>query len=556
MISILINWLFIIVICYSLGLVFNKLFKADLSFSLTIILGIIGITTLANLVAFIAPINFLFLTSIIIIFFLFIVFNSKHFSSNLKSQLAIFKNKTNLFTIVLSSLVFAIYSSGFSNINDDGLYYTQTIMWLNQHGLVHGLSNLHLSLGLCSSWHVFQTIFTFPNLINLNDVNGLLLLVFTLFIIEKNETEQNAFTNYLQYLLVLAVSIPFFSAPNPDFAIIILSAIAIQLFISNKNYSLIIVLAAFCFSIKISAIITSFLAIYLLLKYREIYKSKQLLILAVAIVFIHIAKNIYQTAYPLYPYKIASFNFDWKTPESILSFFTDGVKTWAYSDKFKPTDIEQIKDINQWQVAKNLLFRTGSKGIINQIILLSFLLSNTLVAYFYFKKKLEQKVIAMHILTCLSLVIWFVFAPQYRFAIPMLIYFLAFIVSLLYKEIIAKKFKINLWYFHVLSLLVFFTISLTGIKVNGNQTSSQIGTFNKIDAKQILIPKPEYSFKMDTIMVNEQSYFHAQGNRYCWNSPLPCMSKGYEKIIFENYHYRISLRGKNLNEGFKFIYYY
>jgi len=556
MISILIYWLFILVICYIQGLVFNNLFKANLSFSLTIILGIIGITTLANVVAFFAPINFLFLAAVIIISILFVVFNLKYFSTNFKNHLAIFKNKKNLVTILLSSLVFAIYSSGFSNINDDGLYYTQTIMWLNQHGLVHGLSNLHLSLGLCSSWHVFQTIFSLPNLINLNDVNGLLLLVFTLFILEKNETEQNAFTNYLQYILVLSISIPFFSAPNPDFAIIIFSAIAIQLFISNKNYPLIIVLAAFCFSIKISAIVTSLLAVYLLIKYKYIYKSKQILILAVAIVFIHITKNIYQTAYPLYPYKIISFNFDWKTPESILNFFTDGVKTWAYSDKFKPTDIEQIKETNQWQVAKNLLFRTGSKGLINKVILLSFLLSNALMAYFYFKKKLEQKIIAMHVITCLSLIIWFVFAPQYRFALPMLIYFLAFIISLFYKEILSQKFKINLWYFHVFLLSVFFTMSLTGIKVNGNQTSSQIGTFNKIDAQQIWVPKPEYSFKMDTIIVNGQTYFHAQGNRYCWNSPLPCMSKGYEKIIFENYHYRISLREININEGFKFIYYY
>lgn len=556
MISILIYWLFILVICYIQGLVFNKLFKANHSLSLTVVLGIIGITTLANLVAFFAPINFLFLATAIIISILFIVFNSKHFSSNLKSHLAIFKNKKNLFTIVLSSLVFAIYSSGFSNINDDGLYYTQTIMWLNQHGLVHGLSNLHLSLGLCSSWHVFQAIFTFPNLINLNDVNGLLLLVFTLFIIEKNEKEQNAVTNYLQYILVVAISIPFFSAPNPDFAIIIFSAMAIQLFISNKNYSFIVVLAAFCFSIKISAIITSLLVIYIVARFSSIYKQKILLQFALVIVGIHITKNIYQTAYPIYPYKIASFNFDWKTPESILSFFTDGVKTWAYSDKFKPTDIEQIKNTNQWQVAKNLLFRTGSKGLINKIILLSFLLSNVLVAYFYFKKKLKQKIIAMHLLTSLSLVIWFLFAPQYRFALPMLIYFLAFIISLIYKEILSQKFKINLWYFHIFLLLVFFTISITGIKVNGNQTSSQIGTFNKIDAQQIWVPKPEYSFKMDTIMVSGQTYFHAQGNRYCWNSPLPCMSKGYEKIIFENYHYRISLRGKNINEGFKFIYYY
>lgn len=556
MISILIYWLFILVTCYTQGLILNKLFKSNLSLSSTIILGIISITTLANVVAFFAPINLWFLALVIVFPMLIILAKLKDFIIIFKSHLDIFKYKKNVIIIVLSSLVFAIYSSGYSNINDDGLYYNQTIMWLNQYGLVHGLSNLHLSLGLCSSWHVFQAIFTFNNSMYFNDINGLLMLVFTLFIIEQSNNNKTAFWSYLQYLLVLLLSIPFFSAPNPDFAIIILSAISIHLFISNKNYPFIILLAAFCFSIKISAIITSLLAVYLLLKYWEIYQSKQLLILAVAIVCIHITKNIYQTAFPLYPYKIASFNYDWKTPESILNFFTDGVKTWAYSDKFKPTDIDQIKETNQWQVAKNLLFRTGSKGLINKAILFSFLLSNLLVAYFYFKKKLEQKIIAMHILTCLSLVIWFVFAPQYRFALPMLIYFLSFITSLIYTELLASKPPFNLRYIHLFLLSIFLTICITGLNIKASETSSQIGTFNKITPQQLLIPKPPYSFKMDTILVNKQPYFHAQGNRYCWNSPLPCMSEGYEKVIFENYHYRISLRGKDLNKGFKFIYYY
>lgn len=555
MISILIYWLLILAICYTTGLVLNKIFKTNLSLSLTIISGIIGLTTLANVVAFFAPINLWFLASVSVVFLLLISINLKDYNTSVKGHSAIFKNKKNAIIVALSSLVFAIYSSGNSNINDDGLYYTQTIMWLNQYGLIHGLSNLHLSLGLCSSWHVFQAIFTFSNS-HFNDVNGLLMVVFTFFIIEQSNNNKTTFWSYLQYLLVLLLSIPFFSAPNPDFAIIIISAISIQLFISNKNYPFIILIAAFCFSIKISAIITSLLAVYLLLKYWDIYQSKQLLFLAVAIVFIHITKNIYQTAYPLYPYKIVSLNFDWKTPENILNFFTDGVKTWAYSDKFKPNDIEQIKEINQWQMLKNLLFRTGSKGLINKAILFSFLLSNILVVYFYFNKKLEQNTIIMHFITCLSLIIWFAFAPQYRFALPMLIYFLSVIISLIYSELLASKFTINLRFIHIFLLLVFFTISITGLNIKANETSSQIGTFNKITPQQLLIPKPQYSFKMDTILVNNQPYFHAQGNRYCWNSPLPCMSEGYEKIIFENYRYRISLRGKGLNEGFKFIYYY
>jgi hypothetical protein len=555
MISILAYWLLILTICYSIGFGFSKFINAGTSFSLSIILGIISITFMANVLIFLAPINWIYFSGLIGSSILLIMKYKKEMLIHLANYIDIIKNKGNLLLISLSSIVFAIYSSGFSNINDDGLYYSQAIMWLNQYGLVHGLSNLHLSLGLCSSWHVFQAIFTFPNTTNFNDVNGLLMLVFTLFILEQNQKDKMAFWAYLQYILILLISIPFLSAPNPDFSIIIFSAITIQLFITKKNYSFILLLAAFCFSIKISAIITSLIAIYIVISFPNTIKSWRLIIFTALIVIIHISKNIYQTAYPLYPYKIAALNLTYKTPEPIINFFTDGVKAWAFSDKYKPKDVEQLRQIKQLDIIKNLLFRTGSKGLINKIILIAFLLSNLLIAYLHLKKRLEKKFLIMHIINCIGLVIWFIIAPQYRFALPMLVYFLSFIFYLFYQEIISLKLKINLYYLNLLILIGFFIVSFTGINIKANETSTQIGTFNKLTAKQLLIPQPAYTFKMDTILVNNQFYYHAQGNRYCWNSPLPCMSKGYEKIIFENYHYRISLRGKSLKEGFKFIYY-
>jgi hypothetical protein len=562
MIIILASWIFILVNCYLFGFVLNQLIFKQKAISVTVIIGIIAITILSNIASFFWPLDhsFLFNITFISCFYLVIYFKE------IKLQLLTIKKENisykNIVLLILSAVLFAAYSSGYSNINDDGLYYTQTIMWLREYGLVHGISNLHLSLGLSSSWHVFQAVFSFSNNTNLNDVNGFLMFVFTLFIIEKSNNKNINNLLYFQYFLVLLISIPFYSAPNPDFAIIVFTAIAIQLFltaINRDHYPVILLIAVFCFTVKISAIAVSVLAAYVLyklLKHASFKLQSKLYILLFLILAIHVSKNIYQTSYPLYPYKILSVNTDWKTPEAVVSYFTNGVKTWSYSNKSRPNEVNEIKDIGALQLIESLLFRSGTKGLINKVIFASFLLSILLVSYLWFKHKINQHTIILQVVTGVSLIIWFAFAPQYRFAMPMLIYYLAFIMYLIYSHLLRNYFKINLYFVHVSLLIILFIPTVFGLNISGNETSKQIGKFEKITPSQIIFPKDKYSFaKLDTIIVNNTPFYHVNGNTYCWNSPLPCMSKGYEKIIFENFKCRISLRGNSLSEGFKFISY-
>lgn len=562
MITILASWIFILVNCYLFGFALNQFIFKQKAFSVTVILGIIAITILSNISSFLRPLDhsFLFVITFMSCFYLI-----KYFK-DIKLQLLNIKNEfltiKNIVLIALSAVLFAAYSSGYSNINDDGLYYTQTIMWLREYGLVHGISNLHLSLGLSSSWHVFQAVFSFSNKVNLNDANGYLMLIFTLFVIEKSTNKNINYLLYFQYFLVLLISIPFYSAPNPDFAIIVFTAIALQLYISNKNTDhlpVILVIAVFCFTVKISAIAVSVLAIfviYKLIKQASFKLQSKLYILLLFMFVIQISKNIYQTSYPLYPYKILSVNTDWKTPEAVVNYFTNGVKTWSYSNKYKPNEVNEINGIGGLQLLESLLFRTGTKGLINKVIFTSFLLSIILVSYMWFKHKINQNTLILHLVTGISLIIWFAFAPQYRFAMPMLIYYLAFITYLIYYYLLRKYFKINLYFIHISVIVILFVPTIFGLNINGNETSKQIGQFEKLTPTQLIFPKDKYSFtKLDTILVNNSPFYHVNGNTYCWNSPLPCMSKGYEKIIFDNFKYKISLRGNSLGEGFKFISY-
>ena len=411
MIIILASWIFILVNCYLFGFALNQFIFKQKAISVTIIIGIVAITILSSIASFFWPLDRSFLFDITFIsgFYLVIYFKEiKLQLFNIKNEFLTFKN---IVILILSAVLFAAYSSGYSNINDDGLYYTQTIMWLREYGLVHGISNLHLSLGLSSSWHVFQAVFSFSDKVNLNDVNGFLMFVFTLFVIEKSTNKNINILLYFQYFLVLVISIPFYSAPNPDFAIIVFTAIAIQLFLTSKNryhYPVILLISVFCFTVKISAITVSVLAVFVLfklLKNTNFKLQSKLYILLFLLLSIHVSKNIYQTAYPLYPYKILSVNADWKTPEALVNYFTNGVKTWSYSNKYKPIEVNEIKDISALQLISNLLFRTGSKGLINKVIFSSFLLSILLVSYLWFKQKINHHNIILQVVIGISLIL-------------------------------------------------------------------------------------------------------------------------------------------------------
>jgi hypothetical protein len=319
---------------------------------------------------------------------------------------------------------------------------------------------------------------------------------------------------------------------------------------------LLIVLAAFCYSIKISAIAISILALFAVFQKKVIKQNKHLIILAILIIGISLLKNVYQTGYPFYPYKIFAFNVDWRTPESIIGFFTNGVKSWSFSNSLNPNEINQLQNISQWDLLKTLLTRPSSKGLINQIIGLTFIVSTFVVFYLFIKNKIQKNIFILQVIISLSLILWFLFAPQYRFALPMLLYFLALIIYLINKYWIMKFVKLKLHYFHIIILLIMLIPAFWSINIKVNSTSNQIGQFNKIDSKQLFIPKPQYTFeKIDTITINGNQYFHPQDNMYCWNVSLPCLSQGYDEIIYKNYGYRISLRTNSVNDGFKFIHY-
>jgi hypothetical protein len=96
-----------------------------------------------------------------------------------------------------------------------------------------------------------------------------------------------------------------------------------------------------------------------------------------------------------------------------------------------------------------------------------------------------------------------------------------------------------------------FFVGVFGINISSGSTSKEIGQIDKLSFERLIFPAKQYHFEdVDSILLNNNYYYHPSKNRYCWNVDLPCMSSGYERIISNYFHKKISQRTNNLGDGF------
>jgi hypothetical protein len=78
-----------------------------------------------------------------------------------------------------------------------------------------------------------------------------------------------------------------------------------------------------------------------------------------------------------------------------------------------------------------------------------------------------------------------------------------------------------------------------------------IATMDTFEPSRMVIPHVSYTFPgIDTLTIGGQSYHQVKRNIYCWDSPLPCMSRRYADML-ERKGFSIRPLGKDLGEGFR-----
>jgi hypothetical protein len=519
MILLLISTIFIIPVLMGLGkFVENFLGKLIIGIPGKILLGILGISLIWTIISFFIPLNLYVEIPTIIIGLIYFFKDKTH-----QEFYQFSKKDFSLISII--SLIILFCGSFYPYILDHFGYYVPTVKWLTEYGLVKGISNLDLTLGQMSVWHIFQAGFS-----NFSDpflrINSILLIVYTLYIIENKSWIQLCF---------VPVLLLFSQSPSPDLPVIVFSLIILnEILKENKNTTLLFAFSIFVFAIKPTMIWLPILTfLYSIFIIKSNFKN---LLPGILIILLFFIKNIYTFGYPIFPVSILNLGISWKPNPEVLKISSQYAIQKTYDMQYS---YKEIQKFSAFDYIKNCFFLNGIKSKINILFILS------LIGFVIFSFIKKNKIIS---LICLSLIIKsilvLVFSAQYRFFIDVffVIFFVMFINYFNQKKSIAV--------FSVLSIIFIGLITLPNI-LQTYLPSFRLGNFmGKFEAKQLYKPSTYDYNKFNSYKIGNLKFNVSKKYPYNFDTQLPAIS---ESFIYEDIEANIFpqlIDEKNIKKGF------
>ena len=545
MILILISYLFIIYIILGLGVLSAKWINLkDYNLFFVFLIGLFIQLIVSSIYSIFFPLDAIYFTINMIVATIAFCLKLDHLKAILikaSKTLNSFQlsSKILFFFIILGTL---IHSSSLPFLADNESYYIQTIKWLNNYGLVKGVSNLHPFLGQFSGWHILQATFNFKFITpNLNDLNGLLIIMACFFCLERWELYQvkkNFNDLYISLISSLLIVLFFFIAsPSPDLAIILLTPIIIYLFLESsgnndqKHLNLITVLILMAVLIKVTIAPILILLLFLVFNSQNKKKLKFMLIISLISVITFISKNLIISGYPLYPLLLGGeyFDLDWKLNYNLRAmYFWEGREDLSLYEKFK-----------LWINEPNL------NGIINKVIVF------TLILFPILGLK-NRKMLQLYCFFILQFIVLFLTSPQYRFFIPIVLS-----IYLLFLTYLIKNRKYLIYAFSFINVGVILMIGIMGVNLlpltqNEIMSKKEPFYFSQVLAPRSITQFEDLEFEENRIKNLE---FYSPGDKalFIWQTsdgPLPCVNKNLIEYYSKYMNHIPQLRGKNLKDGF------
>ncbi|UOU99972.1 hypothetical protein MUU74_08450 [Chryseobacterium daecheongense] len=483
-----------------------------------IISGILAITTIWTIVAFFIPLNiYVEITTLLLGIFCF-------FRYRLYNEWYHFFRKESLLISIIS-LIILFCSSFYPYILDHFGYYVPTIKWLTEYGIVKGISNLDLTLGQVSFWHIFQAGFS-----NFSDpflrINAIILIVYTLYIVEKKRWI---------HLCFIPILLLFTQSPSPDLPAIIFSLIILNEIISeNKNSRLIFLFSAFVFAIKPTMI---WLPVLSVLYSAFILKANiKGLGFGALVILLFCIKNIWTFGFPVFPVSIMDLGVNWKPNPEVLKISSQYALLKTYDMQYSYQEIQQFSWLDY---IKNWLFLNGIKSKINILFIVSLLL---FTVFAFIKRKAIISLICISIFIKSILVLFF--SAQYRFFIDVL--FVLFFI--LFLDYFNKKRA--LLFFSCTSLLFIGFLSFPEI-IQQHIPSFRLSNFmGKFDKKQLYQPSSYQYQPFDSYQVGNLKFNVSTNYPFNFDTPLPAISSSY---VFDDAKAGIFpqlIDAKDLRKGF------
>ncbi|ASW75965.1 membrane protein [Chryseobacterium piperi] len=460
-----------------------------------ILAGILTVSTLWTMVSFFIPLDIYVEMPVIMIGLLFF------FKERLYIEWYRFLKK-DIFLFSAVTLIILFCSSYYPYILDHFGYYVPSIKWLSEYGLIKGISNLDLSLGQMSVWHIFQAGFS-----NFSDpflrINAIILLVYSIYIIEKQSWIQ---------LLFIPVMLLFSQSPSPDLPVIIFSLVILNEIISgNAKASHLFLFSAFVFAIKPTMI---WLPILVLSYSAFIIKpTLKTLIPGFLLILLFFLKNIWTFGYPIFPVPVGDIGVYWKPNPEVLKISSQYAIQKTYDMQYS---YEEIQQFTSSDYIKNWLFLNGIKSKINILLILG------LIGFSIFSWRKKDKMaylIAGSLLIKSILVL--LFSAQYRFFLD--VFFVIFFV-IFFKYFNRQK---ALLIFSAMSIAVILFLSFPAFIATHLPSYKMASFMGKFEKEQLYKPSVYEPTSFSTFKIGNLEFNVSKNYPYNFETPLPAISPGY-----------------------------
>ena len=437
MLSVILSWIYIFLICTLIGIGVLDLFeKRNFSLSGYLIAGIVVITVYVEFFSI-----FMKIGACAHLFLLLAALLSGYIKRDKIQQL------WRRYCPVICSwegffygcfvLGMAFFTSRGEFHTDTNIYHAAAIRIYEEYGLVKGIGNLQLHYAYNSSYLAFASIFSLKWLLgySLHTTTGFLetfMCLYAFYGLKDFKRHKSHIADMMRIgiLLYTLINVTRSMSPATDYAtmyfvLFVITAWCENLFEGHSDvavYALLSVVAVFAVTLKFSSCLLVMLAVYPAYcfirekKWREIIAY---IFCGCIIICPFLVRNYFISGWLLYPFDgIDIFQTVWKIPKEYLLHDANQIKVWGRC----LYDVDKIDmPVKQWlPIWWEHQFRY-EQMFLGAVVIASILQLIMLFNRILKKKKLRLQLIILHIAIWGNIAVWFLVAPFIRYGLAFLI---------------------------------------------------------------------------------------------------------------------------------------
>ncbi len=353
MLTVILSWLYIFIICYLLGLGFFTLAagicrqKIDrVPISLLTVLGIMVSTVLTSYISCFYKIGMAAHLLLVLLALISGIYHRKKLLACWKKIRPVLFSWEGFFYFCFLLLI-AFYTSRGDFHTDTNIYHAQNIRIYEEYGLIRGMGNLQQHFAYNSSYLAFAAVFSMKWLLgqSLHTTTGFLEVfscIYAFYGLKRWKSHTSHLADGIKlaipfYVLVIAVRS---MSPATDFGAMLLALCLMAAWCDNLEarrdvflYTLLSIVAVFVLTMKFSACLIILLAVYpgiCLLKKKDWRTFFCSLLGGILVLCPFLLRNFLISGWLLYPFDaIDIFQVAWKVPREYLQNDAAQIKVWG-----------------------------------------------------------------------------------------------------------------------------------------------------------------------------------------------------------------------------------